>query len=117
MTTQTYVAHIRDTALADGRITFLWIDAKIADCLLQELCTDDSAAVLLIGLLAGLLPRQRMQRSHHDMLCVHFKKISQRRTILAAPETVRAKRHQLARNPLRKTLRQNLHIIRCGDER
>src|SRR4030088_2934754 len=45
------------------------------------------------------------------------KKSPQGRRILAAPETVRAKRHQLARNPLSKTLRQNLHVIRCRNKR
>ena len=65
----------------------------------------------------GLFSRQRMQRGEHDVLCVHFEKISQRGTILAAPETVRAERHQLARNPLRNTVRQNLHVIRCRNER
>src|SRR6266849_3015245 len=85
MTTQTYIAQVRDTALADGRITFLRINSKIANCLLQQLRADAFAAVLLLG---RLLPRQSMQRGKHNMLSINFEKISQRCTILAAPETV-----------------------------
>src|SRR5258707_1105214 len=100
--------------LADSRVALLRINSKIANCLLQQFRADAFAAVLLLG---RLLPRQSMQGGKHNMLCVHFEEISQRRPILAAPETVRAERHQLARNPLSETFRQDLHVIRCRDER
>ena len=84
----------------------------------RSLRADGFAVVFLAPVFSpDFSPRQGMQRGEHDVLGVHFEKVSQRCAILAAPEAVRAERHQLARNPLRDTLRQHLHVIRCRNKR
>src|SRR5580658_8917726 len=109
--------------LTDCRVAFFRIDAEIADCFFQKFRADGFARILFRILLIVIVPLvgffvcQCMQRSQHDVLRIHFEEVSQRSAILAAPETICAERHQLARNPLRDTFRQYLHVIRRGDER
>src|ERR1700691_503876 len=79
--------------LARGRVAFFRVDAEIANGFLQEFRADGVGAIcfverFVVGLFTALLVCQSMERSKHNMLCVHFKEIAQRRAIFAATETV-----------------------------
>src|ERR1700691_4364761 len=89
---------------ADRRIDFFWIDAQVSNCLLHYF-----RRYLFFS-------RQRIQGRQHNVFGIDLEEVTQGGAILAAPEAVRAERHQAAWHPPRNRLRQDFHVIRSRDE-